>query len=438
MRLKLIPRALLFAGIISAVLILNSKKNDASAFNCSGVQLPSNIVICSNTELTKLADERQQIYNETRARLSPDQQKQLWEDQKAWVHSYPAACGISPDHSPPLPAPASVIECFKRAAEGRAAYLRTYGTSTSTAATGPSGSSSGSPQTLESSTTEEVPLKQEGGTFVIPVQINGTITLDFVVDSGATDVQIPIDVFSTLLRANAISNNDIIGKRKFTLADGSTKDVPVFMLQNLKVGHYVVHNVTASVAPVAGSLLLGQSFLSKFAEWALDNDRHVLKLVARSVGPAAPESASTDQPSPTATVVETGPPHEFRPSPQTAFLCGRPVGYSLDPSRGSPNFLGVWIGSWNTSSRLCGGLIVEKAQLGGAAEVIYVYGPSAPGSRLRWKKQHRMAFLTSGGELSFQDDQGSTFAFDLVGSDLLRATFQSRSGRLSGFFQKSR
>ena len=35
---------------------------------------------------------------------------------------------------------------------------------------------------------------------MVPVQINGAITLDFTVDSGAADVSVPADVFSTLAR----------------------------------------------------------------------------------------------------------------------------------------------------------------------------------------------------------------------------------------------
>jgi Aspartyl protease len=36
-----------------------------------------------------------------------------------------------------------------------------------------------------------VPMMSEGGTFVVPVRINDQITLNFVVDSGASDVTIP-------------------------------------------------------------------------------------------------------------------------------------------------------------------------------------------------------------------------------------------------------
>jgi TPR repeat protein len=62
-----------------------------------------------------------------------------------------------------------------------------------------------------------VPMKMDGGIFVVPVQINGTITLDFVIDSGASDVSVPADVFSTLRRAGTIRESDFIGQRTFWL-----------------------------------------------------------------------------------------------------------------------------------------------------------------------------------------------------------------------------
>jgi hypothetical protein len=40
----------------------------------------------------------------------------------------------------------------------------------------------------------------------------------------------------------------------------------------------VVENVTGSLAPVQGILLLGQSFLSHFKSWSIDNTTHALVL----------------------------------------------------------------------------------------------------------------------------------------------------------------
>ena len=43
----------------------------------------------------------------------------------------------------------------------------------------------------------EIALFKDGGTFKVPVLINGAIVLDFIVDSGAADVNIPADVAMT-------------------------------------------------------------------------------------------------------------------------------------------------------------------------------------------------------------------------------------------------
>ncbi|HJU20557.1 MAG TPA: hypothetical protein VJ770_29245, partial [Stellaceae bacterium] len=45
----------------------------AVAFDCANATLPSSIVICSDPELQRLADERQAAFNEARARLNPVQ-----------------------------------------------------------------------------------------------------------------------------------------------------------------------------------------------------------------------------------------------------------------------------------------------------------------------------------------------------------------------------
>jgi TPR repeat protein len=97
-----------------------------------------------------------------------------------------------------------------------------------------------------------VPLKMDGGTFVVPVQINGTMTLDFVIDSGATDVSVPADVVSTLMRAGAIREPDFIGKKTYVLADGSKTKSPTFTIRTLKVGNTVLENVSGSVASFQG------------------------------------------------------------------------------------------------------------------------------------------------------------------------------------------
>jgi hypothetical protein len=57
----------------------------------------------------------------------------------------------------------------------------------------------------------------------------------------------------------------------------------------LRVGDQRVANVTASIGPARSQPLLGQSFLSRFPSWMLDNQRQVLVLSAdrEAVGPTA-------------------------------------------------------------------------------------------------------------------------------------------------------
>jgi predicted aspartyl protease len=123
-----------------------------------------------------------------------------------------------------------------------------------------------------------VTLSPGGGTFHVPVIINGAIRLPFIIDSGASDVTIPDDVMLTLIRTGTISHNDLLGKQSYTLADGSTVSSSRFRIRSLKVGDRVLENVIAGTTPVSGSLLLGQSFLGRFRSWSIDNGRGVLVL----------------------------------------------------------------------------------------------------------------------------------------------------------------
>jgi Trypsin-like peptidase domain len=116
-------------------------------------------------------------------------------------------------------------------------------------------------------------------------------------------------------------------------------------------------------------------------------------------------------------------------------VCGRSVEYTMPQTSSNPGLVGVWTGNWSNSGRLCGALIVENIGPNGIANLIYVYGPSRPGSKLEWKQQRATGIL-NGGELSFQDDQGSTFSFHRSGPETLGAIFEGRSGKLSGSFQQ--
>jgi clan AA aspartic protease (TIGR02281 family) len=123
---------------------------------------------------------------------------------------------------------------------------------------------------------ESVSLVHENGTLQVPVVINGATSLNFTIDSGATDVSIPANIFFSLTRAGTVSPQDFLDKRAYTLADGSTELSQRFRIRSLRVGNLELRDVIASVMPSSGSLLLGQSFLSRLKSWSIDNEKHVL------------------------------------------------------------------------------------------------------------------------------------------------------------------
>jgi len=163
--------------------------------------------------------------------------------------------------------------------------------------------------------TDTVKLEQIGGRFVVPAQVNGGITLNFVLDTGASDVAIPADVVQMLTRAGTVSSRDFTGTKTYELADGSKLPGEAFTLHELSVGNHTIKNVAAHVAPVQGHLLLGQSFLSQLPAWMIDYKRHALVIggSAGALGSGATERVSA--PSPTSAAASTAAAPRPAPSP---------------------------------------------------------------------------------------------------------------------------
>lgn len=123
-----------------------------------------------------------------------------------------------------------------------------------------------------------VPLKRSGGTWRVPVTLDGKITVDFVLDSGAADVSLPAVVVEALRRNGSLNTSDFVGRRKYRLADGSVQEAEIFRLSSVSVGGRNIADVIASARPGGGDPLLGQTFLGRFKSWSIDNARQALVL----------------------------------------------------------------------------------------------------------------------------------------------------------------
>jgi clan AA aspartic protease (TIGR02281 family) len=124
----------------------------------------------------------------------------------------------------------------------------------------------------------EVALDRRGGTFLVSALMNDSVSLDFYLDSGAADVNVPAATFEALKRAGTIRPEDIIGTESYLMANGASNKAVLFTIRTLKVGSVVLRNVRASVSEHAGPPLLGMSFLGRFSSWTVDNGRSILVL----------------------------------------------------------------------------------------------------------------------------------------------------------------
>lgn len=141
----------------------------------------------------------------------------------------------------------------------------------------------------------ELQLKKQGGVYILPVRINGVITLNFTLDSGASEVVIPADVALTLVRAGTINDRDFLNGQTYKLADGSTLKSARFVIRELELGGIKIPNVPCSVVPIAGDLLLGQSLLGRLDSWTLDNKANKLIIGNRTASASGASAITFDE-----------------------------------------------------------------------------------------------------------------------------------------------
>ncbi len=133
---------------------------------------------------------------------------------------------------------------------------------------------------------ESIKLRNDGGSLWVDVSINGKKSEEFVVDSGASLISIPIRMATALGIEPKDSDPDVT----VSLADGSTVDGKRIKIGNVRVGKFVVEEVECVVLgpeAVAAPPLLGLSFLGQF-KFEVDTSKSELKLVKVDSGEQRP------------------------------------------------------------------------------------------------------------------------------------------------------
>lgn len=122
-----------------------------------------------------------------------------------------------------------------------------------------------------------VQIRRMAGVFALPATINAGSKALFIIDSGASNVQIPQEIAEAMKRDGTLADSDFLGERHFAQADGRRLQQRVIRLRTLQVGDRIMENVLATVGAAKSRALLGQSFLERLNSWKIDNVKNIVE-----------------------------------------------------------------------------------------------------------------------------------------------------------------
>jgi len=119
-----------------------------------------------------------------------------------------------------------------------------------------------------------VKMHEKNGVRYVPMKINGQ-ELDFVFDTGASGICISLLEAYILLKNETLQEDDIIGTQQFMTASGDISEGTRVKLTSVQIGNKIIENVEATIVDnMDAACLLGQSVLSQFGKYTIDNQNN--------------------------------------------------------------------------------------------------------------------------------------------------------------------
>lgn len=138
---------------------------------------------------------------------------------------------------------------------------------------------SGIDEQAGAATVRSVPLVRGPGVWGVRARINGSLETVMLVDSGASLVALTPAIAARLREAGSLTDSDVIGRQRFTTADGRVAISPVVRLRSIEIDGLRLADVEASILPSGEIALLGQSFLGRLRHWSLNRSRQSFEFV---------------------------------------------------------------------------------------------------------------------------------------------------------------
>jgi predicted aspartyl protease len=99
----------------------------------------------------------------------------------------------------------------------------------------------------------------------IPVGV-GKYTITMMLDTGASSMLLSKDVADALVRDGSAHS---IGTSKFQMADGRVVEEPMIVVNEVRIGNHILHNVEASVMP-GNDMLLGFTVVNQIGPFKIN------------------------------------------------------------------------------------------------------------------------------------------------------------------------
>jgi hypothetical protein len=135
---------------------------------------------------------------------------------------------------------------------------------------------------LNSDAQTVIKMRRDGGVSVISCKVNG-LKLDFIFDTGASDVSISLTEVLFMMKNGYLNKEDIIGTNKYYNADGDLKEGLVVNLKEVEIAGRKLYNIKASIVKnTKAPLLLGQSAIGKLGKIQIDLEENTLTILTEN------------------------------------------------------------------------------------------------------------------------------------------------------------
>jgi len=116
-----------------------------------------------------------------------------------------------------------------------------------------------------------IKLERINGAYIVPCKVNGT-PMNFIFDTGATDVTISLTEAEFLFKNGLLKENDIKKSVEYQTASGELRKGTKINLREIEISGLTLHNISATIVHEQNApLLLGMSALNQLGKIEIEN-----------------------------------------------------------------------------------------------------------------------------------------------------------------------